>query len=297
MSDLKTTSSHEAFPSFAMRTPLPGLLVRFAARSEQSARPSNEDRYLIVRLDRSVTPLATNVEPEELKYVSAQSSWGLAVADGMGGHAAGAVASTMALSLALRLAQHGSRWYVGIGEAEARDLVARAERIIQQVDREIAAHAQSTPECTGMGTTLTVAVLHGDQAFLYHVGDSRAYVLRSGRLRRITRDHTIAQELADAQLIPSDQIGQHHTRHLLTQAMGRGDITVEVHQLQLEPGDRLLLATDGLTDTLTEDEVEAMTATGDPQKACDLLVDRALNAESRDNVTAIVADVELTHDH
>lgn len=294
MSDRKTTIREVEESTGALEAPvLPHLSVKFAARSEQSVRPANEDRYLVVRLDRTITPLATNVDPEDLKYVSAQSTWGLAVADGMGGHAAGDVASTMALSVALRLAQHGSRWYVGIGENEARDLVSRTERVIKQVDREIADHAEHTPACAGMGTTLTVAILYGNQAFLYHVGDSRAYLLRGGQLRRLTRDHTMAQELADAQLIASDEVDRHHTRHVLTQALGRGDVTVEVHQLQLEHGDRLLLATDGLTDGCSESEVGELLRAGDPQLACGALVDRALERGTRDNVTAVVADVEL----
>ena len=294
MGDEAKTTAKGAEPAMpAGRGVLPGLLLDYAARSERSARPANEDRYLVVRLDRATTPLATNIEPEQLTYVAAQSAWGLAVADGMGGHAAGEVASTLALGLALQLAQHGARWYVDIGEAEARELIDRAGRIIRQVDRKIAERGQHSPEWSGMGTTLTVAVLYGDRAFLYHVGDSRAYVLRQDHLRRLTRDHTIAQELADARLIASDEVGRHHTRHLLTQAMGRGDVAVEVQQFRLEDGDRLLLATDGLTDVVAEDALKRLLAHGSAQTACAALVERALKAGVRDNVTAVVADVRL----
>jgi PPM family protein phosphatase len=289
MSDnMKTTRSLD--PAGAVTPTLPDLRLRFAARSERGVRPGNEDRYLVVRLDRSTTPLATNIEPEQLQFLSAQSAWALAVADGMGGHAAGEVASSMALALGLQLSQQGARWYVDIGETEAR-----AERIIREVDREVAERAREEPGWSGMGTTLTAAVLHGDRAFLYHVGDSRAYVLRNGHLRRITRDHTIAQQLADARLIPPEHVGQHHSRHLLTQAMGRGDVTVEIHQLTLESGDRLLLASDGLTDKLAEDDLEALVAAGDVEAACSALVERGLGSGSQDNITVVVADIELQH--
>ena len=133
----------------------------------------------------------------------------------------------------------------------------------------------------------------GDCGFVCHVGDSRAYLLRQGHLVRITRDHTVAQDLVDAGLLAADQMAAHHGSHVLTQAMGRGDLVIELHTFNIQDGDRLLLTTDGLTDPLQDSEIEQILAAGDCRAACDRLVERALAAGSRDNVTAVVADVEL----
>ena len=256
-------------------------------------RANNEDRFLVLRGDRTTTPIATNIDAGELKFVPAQTIWALAVADGMGGHAAGEVASTLALTLTLQFAQQGSRWYVDIGEREAREIVARVESILASVDRAIAAQARRDAALAGMGTTLTVGVVRADRLFVYHVGDSRAYLLRQGHLVRITRDQTVAQQLADSGLISDALVGSHHTRHLLTQAVGRGDVEVEVHHFPLQHGDRLVLSTDGLTDGVEDSEIERVCSEGDCEQACQQLLERGLAAGGRDNITVVVADVDI----
>jgi protein phosphatase len=273
---------------------LPPLDVHVATRSECGpVRKNNEDRYLVVRFDRSTHAVATNIDEAQLRFLPAQSAWALAVADGMGGHAAGEVASTLALSLALRFSQQGSRWFVSIGESEATILTARLEEIVRSVDQAIVNQASERPSQSGMGTTLTVLVAVGDCGFVCHVGDSRAYLLRQGHLVRITRDHTVAQEMVDAGLLDAEEMVAHHGSQVLTQAMGRGDLAIEMHTFNIQDGDRLLLTTDGLTDPLRDSEIEQILMAGDCRDACDRLVERSLAAGSRDNVTAVVADVEI----
>jgi len=273
---------------------LPPLELHVAARSECGpVRGNNEDRYLVVRFDRNTQALATNIDESQLRFLPTQSAWALAVADGMGGHAAGEMASTLALSLALRFSQQGSRWFVSIGEPEAKMITARLEAIVQSVDQAIVNQASDSPSQSGMGTTLTVLVAVGDCGFVCHVGDSRAYLLRQGHLARITRDHTVAQELVDAGLLAPEQMAAHRGSHVLTQAMGRGDLVVEMHTFGIQDGDRLLLTTDGLTDPLQDSEIEQILGAGDCRAACDRLVERSLAAGSRDNVTAVIADAEL----
>jgi PPM family protein phosphatase len=272
----------------------PQAMLRVATHSDRGrVRANNEDRFLVVRADRTTTPIATNIDAGELRFVPAQTIWALAVADGMGGHAAGEVASTLALTLALQYAQQGSRWYVDIGEREAREIVGRVESILASVNRAIAEQADRESALAGMGTTLTVAVVRGDRLFVYHVGDSRAYLLRQGHLVRITRDQTVAQQLADSGLIADGLVGSHSARHLLTQAIGRGDVDVEVHHFPLQHGDRLVLSTDGLTDGVEDAEVEQVCREGDCEQACQQLIERALAAGGRDNVTVVVADVDI----
>src|SRR5262245_39794040 len=155
--------------------PLPALTLRVAGRSERGLRPNNEDRFLAVRLDRVTTPIATNITAEGLKFVASQTFWALAIADGMGGHAAGEVASTLALSHALEFYQQGSRWFVSIGEAEVRQIMARLDSILTSVDRAVAEQGETREGYSGMGTTLTAAAAAGDCLFVCHAGDSRLY--------------------------------------------------------------------------------------------------------------------------
>jgi len=292
--DAIETGQHLNVGPFRADAKLPPLALHVAARSECGpVRPNNEDRFLVVRFDRMTTPIATNIDEAQLPSLPPQSFWALGVADGMGGHAAGEVASTLALTLALQFSQQGSRWYVAISESEVSEITARIESILQSVDRAISEQASTRAAYDGMGTTLTVAAAVGDRLFISHVGDSRAYLLRKARLARLTRDHALAQDLVDAGVLSSVSVARHYSRHVLTQAMGRGEITLEMHVHVLEDGDRLLLTTDGVTDSVADSELEELASSGDSDAACERLVSRALAAGSKDNVTAIVADVEL----
>ena len=292
--DAIETGQHLSVSPFRPDARLPPLALHVAARSECGpVRSNNEDRFLVVRFDRMTTPIATNIDEAQLPLLPPQSFWALAVADGMGGHAAGEVASTLALTLAWQFSQQGSRWYVAISDAEVREINARMESILQSVDRAISDCASTQVAYDGMGTTLTVAMAIGDRLFISHIGDSRAYLLRKDHLARLTRDHILAQDLVDAGVLSPVSVARHFSRHVLTQAMGRGEITLEMHVHVLEDGDRLLLTTDGVTDSITDSELEELARSGDSHAACERLVSRALAAGSKDNVTAIVADVEL----
>jgi protein phosphatase len=287
---VRTTALEVPQPS---RIAPPQVALRYAAISDVGrVRSNNEDRFLVVRNDRIITPLLTNIDSRQLANVPPQTIWGLGIADGMGGHQAGEVASTLALNLTLQYAQQGLQWYIEIGEKEAREIVARFELILEAVTREIGKRAEEDPVLAGMGTTLTVAVIRNDRLFVYHVGDSRAYLMRAGHLVRITRDQTLAQDMVDSG-VADCVLSMQSARHILTQAMGRGDVAVEVHILTLEDGDRLVLATDGLTDGVDDAEVEAAASGGEPDEVCRTLIDKALAAGGRDNVTVIVADASI----
>ena len=149
-------------------TPLPALTLRVAGRSEVGQRANNEDRYLAVRVDRQTTPVATNIPAGDLEFVPSQTFWALSVADGMGGHAAGEVASTLALSRALQLSQQGSRWFVSIGDKEVREIMSRLDSILASVDRDVSEQSATRTGCSGMGTTLTAAAAAGDCLFVCH---------------------------------------------------------------------------------------------------------------------------------
>ena len=273
--------------------PLPALTLHVAGRSESGQRPNNEDRYLAVKVERITTPVATNVGVPDLKFIPSQTAWALLVADGMGGHAAGEIASTLALSRALELSQQGSRWFVSIGEAEVREIMSRIDSIFASVDRAVRDEGALHAGYEGMGTTLTAGAAAGDCLFVCHAGDSRLYLLRAGSLTKLTRDHTMAQELVDAGMLDPSDMKTHPSHHVLTQVIGRGDADFDLRLVRLQQSDRVLLTTDGLTDVLSDEEIERLARTGDSETCCNALVDRALAVGASDNVTVLVADVEL----
>lgn len=199
------------------------------------------------------------------------------VADGMGGHAAGEVASHI-LVKAVRddLADCGS--------IEEQALC----RAIRRANREILSTVAENPDCQGMGTTATL--LHTEQglAFWAHVGDSRLYLLRDGVLHQVTRDHSYVEDLVEHGELTEAEARIHPQKNMLTRAVGvAADLQVDEGTFALQPGDQLLLATDGLMKHVTDGEIAAALQqhTADPARQ---LVDMALNAGGSDNVTAIV---------
>ena len=226
---------------------------------------------------------------EEVNYV-------MVVADGMGGHAAGEVASRMAISALVSLALDVPDWIFKVDQEHAREIERRARKRVQEVGAMLVERGRRDPALRGMGTTLTAARSLGRDLLITHVGDSRAYLLRAGVLHRLTRDHTYAQLLVDTgQLAPGDVAGSRH-RHVLTNALGGSseDVQVDTDRLRLEDGDRLLLCSDGLTDLVDDatitDILREATLSSD---ACERLVQRALDSGGRDNVTVIVATYRL----
>jgi protein phosphatase len=268
------------------------LEVRWAARSERGGRPNNEDSHLVARLHRSFDALSTNVPAADLPRRLEQEGWLLAVADGLGGLASGEVASALAMSAGTRFVLDEARWNLRLDERELRELLDRARRIFHAIDEQVAERAAENAHYAGMATTLTGAYVIGRVLVLLHVGDSRAYLLRGGELRRLTHDQTIAQRLADEGAIPQEAVAGHHFRHILRQALGRPERPLEIDVLreELAPDDRLLLATDGLTEVVADPEIAAvLRSTKSEERACLELVDRALARRAQDNVTAVLA--------
>jgi PPM family protein phosphatase len=201
-----------------------------------------------------------------------------AVADGMGGHRGGEVAS----QLALQTLEESFR----AGEMPLGEQVKRANRAVFQrsgADRAVA----------GMGTTLTAALVQGELAHLIHVGDSRAYLLRAGALRQLTEDHTLVNRMVKAGEITAEEAEVHPHRNVITRSLGtEADIDVDEQDVGLLEGDRLLLCSDGLTGMLAEDQVKAILESTPPaQEAADRLVRAANNAGGVDNITVVVLAV------
>ena len=201
-----------------------------------------------------------------------------AVADGMGGHRGGEVASHLALDTVEAMHLRG--------EGTLADQVREANRVVyvrSSEDRKVA----------GMGTTLTAALVDGDGLHLAHVGDSRAYLLRAGSLRQLTDDHTLVNRMVKAGEITREEAAVHPHRNVVTRALGtEPEIPVDEQSVALLEGDRILLCTDGLTGMVTEDQIQAiMESTDDPQESADRLIRAANRAGGIDNITAVVLDV------
>lgn len=212
------------------------------------------------------------------------------VADGMGGHPAGDVASRVAVDSIVRQAgQHPA--LVDEEESNLHSLFAGFLHTAHEAILEMGARSG---EYWGMGTTIVlVHTAHKPQplAVVAHLGDSRAYVLRDDTLTQLTHDHTLVETYLRARILTPEQALTHPDRHVLTRALGIGDrITPEVQTYRLEQGDTLLLCTDGLTKMLDDSRIAATLrqAKRDPSRACSMLIDEAVRLGGEDNVTVVV---------
>jgi len=205
----------------------------------------------------------------------------VAVADGMGGHAAGEVASHVAISALAPLDE----------DAAGADLLGTMRDALADANERLRSLVAADGQLSGMGTTLTALLSAGRRLALLHIGDSRGYLLRDGELTRITRDHTYVQDLIDAGTITGDEAASHPQRSVITRTLDGSDMEPDLRVREAVAGDRYLLCSDGLTDVVSENTLREVLCEGTAQEAVDRLVDLALRAGGPDNVTAVVADV------
>lgn len=222
-------------------------------------RPINEDRYLV---------------PEEGDSI-------VLVADGMGGHKAGEVASETAAQTirACAVKMHGRE----ISIKTALKWVRQANQIIYRM-------ANEKPECMGMGTTMTFLYFMNKHALLAHVGDSRCYRIRDGRIMQLTKDHSLVAELVRIGEITPEQARNHPYRNIITRALGTDDyVAVDAQDIPVEENDVYLLCSDGLSNYLEEDELLQAVQNQPSDALCDHLVQIALDRGGRDNITVVAA--------
>ncbi len=207
----------------------------------------------------------------------------LAVADGMGGHAAGEIASAVAISELAALD----------GQTTAGDLLGILAKAVATANQRLHDMVEADPAIGGMGTTLTAMLWAGGRVALCHIGDSRAYMLRDGALYQITHDHTLVQSLVDDGRISPDEAATHPQRSLLLRALdGSADVVPDLELREARVGDRYLLCSDGLSGVVSEDTLHMTLATvGDLDDAVLQLVELAIKGGGPDNITCIVADV------
>jgi serine/threonine protein phosphatase PrpC len=257
---------------------MPMTVAAAGATDIGRVRPNNEDAFI-------VAPVGSD---DIVKSAGGESVFDLggvrvllAVSDGMGGAEAGEVASAIVLqSLRQSLVEQRSD-----RESALRIAVERANREVLS--------AATTPGRQGMGATLTAVFLHGDDAHVAEVGDSRAYLSRGGKLQQITHDQSYVQMLLDAGALKPDEANRSPLRNVILTVMGHGpDVRVEIGRLKLRAGDKLLLCSDGLSNEVSAAEMQqALAASPAPLETCRTLIELANQHGGHDNVTAIVAEL------
>lgn len=206
----------------------------------------------------------------------------IAVADGMGGALAGEVASQLAVDAALGV------WRSANGEPPTAVL----RRAVEAANLAVHEESLARPDRHGMGTTLTLVVCRGDRAWVAHVGDSRAYLVRHGAIRQLTEDHSLVAQLVREQQMTPEQARVDHRRNVVTRSVGVGEhVDIDVLEVPepLEHGDTLVVTTDGLHGLVEDDEIAGAVARGELGPACDALVDLARERGGYDNITVVMA--------
>ncbi|WP_410871602.1 PP2C family protein-serine/threonine phosphatase [Nocardia sp. A7] len=233
------------------------LVLRYTARSDRGlVRGNNEDSV----------------------YAGARL---LALADGMGGHAAGEVASQLMIAALAHLDD----------DEPGEDILGKLDHATHSGNAAIADHVEAEPELDGMGTTLTAILFAGRKLGMVHIGDSRAYLLRDGELTQITRDDTFVQSLVDEGRITPEQAHTHPQRSLIMRALTGNEIEPTLIMREARAGDRYLLCSDGLSDVVSDETIGNTMREGNTDECADRLIELALRSGGPDNVTVVVADV------
>ena len=238
------------------------LALRYAARSDRGlVRANNEDSV----------------------YAGARL---LALADGMGGHAAGEVASQLVIAALAHLDD----------DEPGGDLLSKLETAVHEGNSAIAEHVEIDPELDGMGTTLTAILFAGDRLGLVHIGDSRGYLLRDGELTQITKDDTFVQTLVDEGRITAEEAHSHPQRSLIMRALTGHEVEPTLIMREAREGDRYLLCSDGLSDPVSQETILEALKLPSVTESADRLIELALRGGGPDNITVVVADV-VDHDY
>jgi serine/threonine protein phosphatase PrpC len=257
-------------------------------------RADNTDHYVAIRLGRLQETLLTSLAASDLPPRFEEYAYAMIVADGLGDRGSGARASRVALSALAQLAIRYGKWNVRVDADTITDITAQGELLGFKTHDAVVSAAGAELRLGGMGTSLTAMYVAGSHLFFAHIGHSRAYLFREGRLIQLTTDHTIAEQEPGVRAAEE----QSDFAHVVTEFIGgRTEPSLDIEHIGLVDGDRLLLCTNGLTDAVTPSEMAGVLALKRrPADDCQRLTELALSARAPDDVTVMVADYRLRAD-
>jgi serine/threonine protein phosphatase PrpC len=256
------------------------MTLTFAALTDVGlSRSQNEDAFQVTDLS---TGTRFDASPSLAKIQIGERGALLALSDGMGGHAAGEIASKLVIA-SLRAA---------LQQTDVRSTDRRLESAVRRANAEVIEAAKSGDR-HGMGATLTAVVVENAHAYIAEVGDSRAYLLRTGQLKQLTRDQSLVQMLVDQGMMSEDEAEDSPRKNILLQAMGTGpNVEAAIGHVALRREDKLLLCSDGISNALSDDELREILINHDPNTACARMIQIANDRGGADNLTAVVALVD-----
>lgn len=240
--------------------------MKFAARTDKGMhRELNEDSFNIISGNGDVPAV-------------------FIVADGMGGHNSGEIASKAAVDY-ISGAILSSPGRLGSDNG----IIDEMKMLLAETNRNVYEKSLEMPENNGMGTTMTVAAAVGGTMYIGHIGDSRLYLIRDGSMKLLTTDHSYIEEMVRNGSITREEAKSHPRKHMITRALGcTAEVEADIYNCRMEAGDTFLLCTDGLTNMLVEDEIRELASGNAPDTACEALVKRANDDGGEDNITVIV---------
>lgn len=296
---LKLLSSSQGFAlrSLADATAIatnPAVLAEvYGATDVGRVRDSNQDQFLIAALERSLLIEGSSLPAQSgTRLVDTPQGRILVVADGIGGHGGGEVASAVTIDAMAHYCFEAMPWVQRRSECSVEELSTGLQDAVRTAQERVRRVAKRKGIDDNLGTTLTMAYVAWPDLLLVHVGDSRAYLLRDDALHRLTIDHTLAQQMVDGHMMTPEQAAASHFSHVLVNAVGGStdDLNVELRHLRLQLDDQLLLCTDGLYDMLPDDRIaDALRDTQPVVQVVRGLIAAANEAGGRDNVTAVLA--------
>src|SRR5216117_1677840 len=247
-------------------------------------RDHNEDRFLVADLTRN----AASLQPDVRQHNIGPRGTLFVVADGMGGAAAGEVASEMATDT---IYAHLVKTWNDEDEVTPQRFAYRLKESVEVANASIHAHAKAHPEVRGMGTTTTAAGVLNDHLYLTQVGDSRAYLIRGGEAHQITKDQSLMQRLVEAGELTEEEAAQSERRNIILQALGPDPrVKVDLTYQEVRKGDVLVLCSDGLSGKVKNEEIaQVVSGTPDVRTACERLIALANERGGPDNITVVLA--------
>lgn len=265
-------------------------------------RESNQDSFLIAQLSKSMVigSNSLNIEPQT-RLFGGICGWLMLVADGMGGHAGGERASSLAVRYLIERLLNNIHWFFQFNREAEVEFIDSLKKLLRDTHHEIQSEGQRDQTLSGMGTTLTMTYLVWPNLYVVHAGDSRCYLIRERRVERLTTDHTMARRLVETGgLNPEDEATSRWSNVLWNVLGGKSheEIKAEVHQVELRRGDQVMVCTDGLHRYLSEDTIlDVLGRDQSCDQACQAFIQIAKQGGGDDNITVIVAKVPSEPDY